>query len=86
MVASVYEVVSVSVWQQRRARTVQTGLAVLQGCVPARCWATTGPHGPDSAETCGSTGAVLGWLFSCPLWRETVVDMPDGVVKTDPRH
>ena len=37
-------------------RSVRGGAVLGQGRVPARCWATTGPHGPDSAET----RAVLG--------------------------
>ena len=38
-----------------------TGAVLGQGCFPARYCASTGPHGPESAETCGaSTGAVLG--------------------------
>ena len=36
-------------------RSVRVGAFLGQGCVPARCWATTGPHGPDSAV--GSTVA-----------------------------
>ena len=32
-------------------RSVRGGAVLGQGYVPARCWATTGPHGPDSAET-----------------------------------
>ena len=42
-------------------RSVRVGAVLGQGCVLARCWATTGPHGPDSAVTRGvPTGAILG--------------------------
>ena len=38
-----------------------TGAVLGQGCFPDRYCATTGPYGPESAETCvASTGAVLG--------------------------
>ena len=37
-------------------RSVRVGAVLGQGCVAARCWAMTGPHGPDSAES----RAVLG--------------------------
>ena len=48
--------------------TVVTGAVLGLGCFPARYCATTGPHGPESAETCGaSTGAVLGQGRAMPV-------------------